>query len=114
MKKIRLVAAATLLSLCNSGEVARAGDLLAAVLPSCRATVVNHSTTVFATIINTSGHQADGCAIATSQTGVTLLSADQSPDQSACRPAQHTRHDRRQREPILGLDADVERRTDGG
>jgi hypothetical protein len=71
MKKVALIGA-VLLTLCSAGGAARAGDLLAAVLPSSRSTVINQPTTVFATILNTSGHEADGCAITTSQTGVGL------------------------------------------
>lgn len=71
MRRIGLVAA-VFLTLCSLTGVANASDLLAAVLPSSRSTVVNQPTTVFATIINTSGHQATGCAVATSQAGVTL------------------------------------------
>lgn len=62
--------AAIFLTLCSG--VANASDLVAAILPSSRSTVVNQPTTVFATIINTSGHQVTGCAISTSQAGVTL------------------------------------------
>ena len=71
MKRLALIAAAVA-SLSGFAESARADDLVAAVLPSSRSTVVNVPTTVFASIINTSGHVANGCAIATSTPGVTL------------------------------------------
>jgi hypothetical protein len=71
MRRIGVIAG-VLLALSNMSSAASASDLLAAVLPSSRSTVVNQPTTVFATLINLSGHQADGCAIATSQSGVTL------------------------------------------
>jgi hypothetical protein len=67
-----LFAGAAFLTLCGTNGVAQAGDLVAAVLPSSRSAVINVPTTVYATIINTSGHQADGCAVSTSQAGVTL------------------------------------------
>src|SRR4051794_33941856 len=63
---------AGVLALCSTRGMARGGGLLAAVLPSSRSTVINQPTTVFATILNTSGHDVDGCTIATSQAGVTL------------------------------------------
>lgn len=67
-----LLIASALLALCGANDVAQAGDLVAAVLPSSRSTAINIPTTVYATMINTSGHEADGCAIRTSQPNVTI------------------------------------------
>jgi hypothetical protein len=71
MKRVLLVVA-TLLTLCDIGGGAKAGDLVAAILPSSRSTTINRPTTVYATIINTSGHVATGCAITTTDASVTL------------------------------------------
>ena len=72
MMRLLLIAVA-ILTLIDSGAGAKASDLVAAVLPSSRSTIINRPTTVYATIINTSGHEADGCAITTSDTSVTLV-----------------------------------------
>jgi hypothetical protein len=67
-----ILAALAVLVLAATGAEARADDLVAAVLPSSRSGVVNKPVTVFATLINTSGSDATGCTVTTSQAGLTL------------------------------------------
>lgn len=69
-----IVAMLCLLAMVMAGaaSTARADDLIAAVLPSSRSGVVGKPVTVYATMINTSGQNASGCAVTTSQSGLTL------------------------------------------
>lgn len=71
MKRL-LCAGLALLALTGAAGAAKADDLVAAVLPSSRSGVVGKPVTVFATMINSSGSDASGCAISTSESGLTL------------------------------------------